>query len=150
MKIMVWRSTAWPEIFNTYLKSYHCHVVTVQKVSFVVFIFEAGLVVFSLGLLWVPRCGDVSRGCKITAAGVRGAGAVTPAGSSCAMQGSFAPGEDGSCGSGTAAARSWEERILDECFGCTGMTWMFLELLGLKHYVLLGGVYHLLAVLERN
>lgn len=42
-------------------------------------------------------------------------------GSSCALQSLFAPGEDGSCGAGIAAGRSWEERILDGCFGCTGM-----------------------------
>lgn len=42
-------------------------------------------------------------------------------GSSCALQSLFAPGEDGSCGAGIAAGRSWKERILDGCFGCTGM-----------------------------
>lgn len=42
-------------------------------------------------------------------------------GSSCALQSLFAPGEDGSCGAGIAAGRSWRKRILDGCFGCTGM-----------------------------
>ena len=97
-----------------------------------VFILGTGLEVFGVDLLWVSRCSDVSRGCKITAAGVRGAGAVSPSGLQLCNAGSFAPGEDGSCGAGTAAARSWEERTLDECFSCTGMTWMFLELLEVK------------------
>lgn len=43
-----------------------------------------------------------------------------PVDCSCAMQGWFAPGEDGSCGAGAAAAQSWEERRLDECFAVQG------------------------------
>ena len=85
-----------------------------------VFILGVGLEVFILGLLWVCRCGDVGRGCKITA----------PGGSSCAMQGTFAPGEGGSCGAGRAS--SCEERTADECCGRTGMAWMFLRLLKVK------------------
>lgn len=91
-----------------------------------VFILGSGLDIFGLGLLWVSRCSDASRGCKNPSTGVRGAGAVMPLGFSCAMQGSFAPGEDGSWGSG------WEEGVPDGCLGCTGVTWKFLELLEAK------------------
>lgn len=147
---MVWRSIAQPEIFNICLKSYHCHVVTVKKISCVFFILGTGLEVFNLGLLWVSRCGDVSRGYKITAAGVRGAGAVSFSGLQlCTAELVCTWGRWELWGWDS----SWEELEGKDIgwvlwlYGDDGCSWCFLKW---SRYVLLGGVYHLLAVLERN